>query len=71
LAGFWNGSDHRMSYDYPTIFLDSVKKSQKNMSQEVKSGSQKHKAGMLVNHLTTIFGQEQLNQIIMNVKFVP
>jgi len=59
LVEFLDGSDHGMSYDYPTIYTDGLRIITRNLSQEMKSGSQKHEAEMLINHVTIIFGLEQ------------
>ena len=59
MVEFLNGSDHGMSYDYPTIHMDGLRNITRNLSQEMKSGSQKHDAEMLINHITIIFGIEK------------
>jgi len=41
LGRFLNGSDHGMSCDYPTIYMDGLRNITRNLSQEMKSGSQK------------------------------
>jgi hypothetical protein len=59
LAEFLNGSDHGMSYDYPTMYMDDLRIIRRNLSHKMKSGSQKHEEEMLINHITIIFGLEQ------------
>jgi len=54
LVEFLNESDHGMSYDYSTIYMDGLSKITRKMSQEIKSGSQKHEAEMLINRITII-----------------